>query len=32
MTPRALLESCAALLREVLTFASPADAVVSASV
>ena len=30
MTPRALLDACAALLREVLTFASPADAVVSA--
>jgi 16S rRNA (cytosine967-C5)-methyltransferase len=30
VTPRALLDSCAALLREVLTFASPADAVVSA--
>jgi 16S rRNA (cytosine967-C5)-methyltransferase len=30
VTPRALLDACAALLREVLTFASPADAVVSA--
>jgi 16S rRNA (cytosine967-C5)-methyltransferase len=29
VTPRALLDACAALLREVLTFASPADAVVS---
>jgi 16S rRNA (cytosine967-C5)-methyltransferase len=30
VTPRALLDACAALLREVLTFASPADSVVSA--
>jgi 16S rRNA (cytosine967-C5)-methyltransferase len=30
VTPRALLDSCAALLREVLTFASPADGAVSA--
>jgi len=30
MTPRALLEACAALLREVLTFDSPADGIVSA--
>ena len=30
MTPRALLESCASLLREVLTFEAPADGVVSA--
>lgn len=29
MTPRALLDACSALLRQVLTFASPADAVVS---
>jgi 16S rRNA (cytosine967-C5)-methyltransferase len=29
VTPRALLDACSALLREVLTFASPADAVVS---
>jgi 16S rRNA (cytosine967-C5)-methyltransferase len=30
MTPRQLLEACSALLREVLTFQAPADAVVSA--
>lgn len=30
MTPRALLEDCAALLREVLKFDAPADSVVSA--
>jgi 16S rRNA (cytosine967-C5)-methyltransferase len=30
MTPRALLDACATLLREVMTFASPADGVVSA--
>ena len=30
MTPRQLLDACSALLREVLTFASPADGVVSA--
>jgi 16S rRNA (cytosine967-C5)-methyltransferase len=30
VTPRALLESCASLLREVLTFEAPADGVVSA--
>ena len=30
MTPRQLFDACAALLREVLTFASPADGVVSA--
>jgi 16S rRNA (cytosine967-C5)-methyltransferase len=29
VTPRALLDACAALLREVLTFKSPADALVS---
>jgi 16S rRNA (cytosine967-C5)-methyltransferase len=29
VTPRALVDACAALLREVLTFASPADGVVS---
>jgi 16S rRNA (cytosine967-C5)-methyltransferase len=30
MTPRQLLDACAALLREVMTFRQPADAVVSA--
>jgi 16S rRNA (cytosine967-C5)-methyltransferase len=30
MTPRQLMDACSALLREVLTFASPADGVVSA--
>jgi 16S rRNA (cytosine967-C5)-methyltransferase len=31
MTPRALLDACAALLREVLTFDAPADGIVSAN-